>query len=301
MLATIETPELDAQLVASQAKLKAAQAMVKARQAEAELAKTTYARWKDAPKGVVSEQERETKKAGYTSAIATLNEAQAQVALDEADVGRYTVLAKFKQVIAPYDGKIIERHIDIGNLVTAGSSANTSSLYKLAQNKPMRIFVDAPQSAAAEMKPGVVAKISASNVPGEVFQGKITRTADAINQQARTLKVEVDIPNSRALLVSGMYVDVAFDIPTQGLVQLPAAAILFRTGGPVVAVVGSDNHIHFQPVIITRDDGNSVELQSGVASGDRVALNISNQIPDGELVETNDAKQGADHVATPTK
>ncbi len=293
VLALIETPELDAEQAASAAKLKAAEALVVARQADANFAKTTYERWRDSPRGVVSEQEREAKKAGHDSAVAQLSEAQAQVALDKADVDRYTVLARFKQVTAPYDGKITERHIDIGNLVTAGSGSNTTPLYKIVQNDPMRIFVDAPQNAAGDMKVGVIANITASNVPNHVFKGKITRTADAINPQSRTLRVEVDIPNPDQLLVSGMYINASFDISSQGLLEVPAAALVFRSSGPQVAVVGKDKHITFHKVTIARDNGNSVEIGSGLEVGDQVALNISSQITDGEKVEISDFKESA--------
>jgi len=300
VLAIIETPELDAQLAASQAKLNAVEATVIARQADANFAKTTYERWRDSPKGVVSDQEREAKKAGYESAVAGLNEARAQVALDKADVDRYTVLAKFKQVTAPYDGKITERHIDIGNLVAAGSGSSTTPLYKIVQNDPMRIFVDAPQSAAGDMKVGIVARITASSIPGHVFESKITRTADAINPQARTLKVEVDIPNPDQLLVSGMYVDASFDVEAKGLLEVPAAALIFRSSGAQVAVVSENKHITFHKISIVRDNGNTVEIGSGIKAGEHVALNISSQITNGEQVEISESKEGA-NAATAQK
>jgi len=301
VLATIETPELDAQLAAAQANLKSAEALVSARKADADFAKTTYDRWRDSPKGVVSEQEREAKKAAYASANASLNEAQAQVILDQANVDRYLVLTKFKQVTAPYDGKISQRHIDIGNLVTAGSTSNTTPLYQIVQNDPMRVFVDAPQSATADMKIGVPATITASNIPGHVFTGKIARTSDAIDPQARTLKVEVDLPNTGQLLVSGLYVDVSFDISNNGLLQVPAAALIFSATGPQVAIIDQDHRIHFHPVSIARDNGNTVELGSGVKAGDVIALNISNQITDGEKVEISESNEGAANASAPQK
>ena len=122
LLATIETPELDAELAAARSQLKTSQAQVIAREAEAELARTTNERWRDSPKGVVSEQEREEKKADYDSASARLFAANAQVALDQSRVDQYTALTQFKQVRAPFDGVITERKIDLGNLVTAGST-----------------------------------------------------------------------------------------------------------------------------------------------------------------------------------
>ena len=298
VLATIETPDLDAQLAAAQAKLKTSQALVVARQADADFAKTTYQRWKNSPKGVVSEQERDAKKAGYNSAVARLNEAQAQVGLDQADVDQYTSLEAFKQVTAPYDGIITRRHIDVGDLVTAGSTSNTTSLYSIVQDDPIRVFVDVPQSAAAYMNTDMQAKITTNTIPGRVFDGKVTRTADAIDQRTRTLHVEVDIPNPDHALVSGLYVDVAFQIPTQGqggpaLVRIPAAAIVFRSNGPHVAVVGKDGKVHFHKVAIARDGGDIVEIGSGLAVGDRVVLNISSQITDGETVDAHELTDGS--------
>jgi len=274
VLATIETPDLDAQLAA-------AKALILSRKAAADFARTTYERWRGSPKGVVSEQEREAKKEAFDSAEAQLSQAK-------ADVDRYAVFAQFKQVVAPYDGTITERRIDIGNLVTAGSSANTTLLYRMVKNDPMRVFVDVPQSAAGDMDTDVNASITAANIPDRVFEGKVTRTADAIDPQARTLRVEVDIPNHDQALVSGMYVDVSFDIPSEGLPQIPAAVLVFRSGGPEVAIVQNYNVVTFHKVKIARDNGNTVEIASGLNIGDRVVLNISNQITDGEKVEISD-------------
>lgn len=296
LLATIDTPDLDAQLIAAKAKLKAAQAVVVARQADALFAKTTHQRWRDSPKGVVSEQEREDKKAGYDSATARLNEAVAQVGLAQADVDRYTALTQFKQVTAPYAGTITERRIDIGNLVTAGSTSNTTSLYRMVQDDPIRIFADVPQSAAGYMKPGLLTHVGAGNIPNRVFKGKIARTATAINRQTRTLRVEVDIPNPDHILVTGMYVDVGFLVPTEGLTQIPAAALVFRSGGPQVAVVGKDNRIAFHAVKIARDSGSIIEISSGLAVGDKVALNISSLITDGETVIVRELTEGASNA-----
>lgn len=296
-LATIDTPELDAQLVAARAQLNSSQAQVHVREAEAALATTTYARWRDSPKGVVSEQEREEKKADFDSADARLNAARAQVALDQAGVDHYVALTEFKHVVAPFDGTIVERRIDIGNLVTAGSTSATTPLYRVSQDHPIRVFVDVPQSASGDlMKSGEMVDVHASNIPDRVFSGRVARTSQAINPQARTMKVEVDLPNRDGALVPGMYVDVAFRLQDSGLFQVPAAALVFRSNGPQVAVVEADGHVRFRKVAIARDEGSVIELGSGVAAGDKVALNISSQIGDGDLVvasETPDAPRTA--------
>lgn len=299
VLATIDTPELDAQLAAAQAKLKASQALVLARQADADFAKTTHERWKNSPKGVVSEQERDDKKAAYDKAVAQLNEAKAQVGLDKAEVGRYTALTEFKQVVAPYGGTITERRIDIGNLVTAGSGSTTTPLYRMVQDRSIRVFVDVPQSSAQDIKSGLPAQVVANHIPGRVFEGQVARTADSINQQTRTLRVEVDIPNDDHALVAGLYVNVTFQLPSEGLVQIPAAALVFRSSGPHVAVINKDNKVAFRKVTISRDDGKTVSIRSGIAEGDKVALNISSQIAEGQTIELHEftAKEGAPNVS----
>jgi RND family efflux transporter MFP subunit len=294
ILATIETPELDAELQAARAQLASSQAQVGARKAEAEFSKTTNERWRDSPKGVVSEQERESKKADYESSEARLYAANAQVNLDKSKVDQYNALAEFKQVKAPFDGTITERKIDIGNLVTAGSGSTTTPLYRMAQTDPLRIFVDVPQSASGElMKAGVPAEIRATGAVGGVFSGTIARSAESINAQARTMRVEVDMPNASHSLVPGMYVNIAFRLPPRGLVEVPAAALIFRAGGTQVAQVDAGGKVQFQNVVIARDNGSLVELASGVKPGDRLVLNISSQIASGQTVAVNEP-EGAD-------
>jgi RND family efflux transporter MFP subunit len=285
-LATIETPELDAELAAAKAKLNASIAQVAVKQASADFAASTDKRWRESPQGVVSDQERESKKAGSAEAIAELNAARAQVALQQADVDRLTALTRFKEVKAPFDGTIVERKIDIGNLVTAGSTANTSSLYRISKDDPMRIFVHVPQSAATKlMVPGVSAVITCNDLPGMRFEGKVARTAKAVNPKSRTLRVEVDIPNPDRAVVPGMYVQVTFSIKGNDQILVPAAALLFRSGGPQVAVIGDDGTVGFKDVTIASDDGNVVAIDSGLAIGDKVALNLSSQIAAGEKVK----------------
>ncbi len=289
VLATIETPELDAELAAARAQLKASEAQVGARKAEAEFSKTTNERWRDSPKGVVSEQERESKKADYESSEARLYAANAQVNLDKSKVDQYSALTEFKQVKAPFDGTVTERKIDVGNLVTAGSGSTTTPLYRMAQTDPLRIFVDVPQSASGElMNAGIPAEIRATGAVGGVFSGKIARSAESINAQARTMRVEVDMPNADHALVPGMYVNIAFRLPPRGLVEVPAAALIFRASGTQVAQVDANGKIQFANVVIARDNGSLVELASGIKPGDRLVLNISSQIASGQTVAVNE-------------
>jgi RND family efflux transporter MFP subunit len=292
-LATIDTPELDAELLAAKAKLNASVAQVAVKQAEADFAQTTDERWRDSPKGVVSDQERESKKAGSAAAVAELNASRAQVMLEQAEIDRLTALTRFKEVKAPFDGKIVQRHIDTGNLVTAGSTANTSSLYELSQDDPIRVFVHAPQSAATKlMEPDVTAVIASADQPDLHIAGKVTRTAKAIDPESRTLRVEVDIPNPDHRLVPGMYVQTQFKLKGDAPIQVPAAALLFRAGGPQVAAVGASDAVVFKDVTIASDDGNLVGIGSGLAVGDKIVLNLSSQIAAGEKVQVNENAEG---------
>jgi RND family efflux transporter MFP subunit len=291
IMATIDTPELDAQLAAARAELKAARAQVEVRKAEAAFSKTTYERWHDSPNGVVSAQETDEKQAAFATATAQLQQADAQVALDQARVDQYAALFAYKQVRAPFDGTITQRNIDIGNLVTAGSTSATTPLYVMTQNDPMRVMIEVPQSAATDLMQGQL-PVTVSGAGGGqalTYSGKVARTAQALNAQARTLQVEVDIPNAAGHWVPGMYVTANFDLPPRGLVQVPAAALLFRASGAEVASVNDQGRVAMRAVTIARDDGNVVELSSGVKPGERLILNLSSQIDEGDVVQV--AKQ----------
>jgi RND family efflux transporter MFP subunit len=284
VLATIETPELDEQLAAARAKLNASNAQVQVAQSSQAIAKITFDRWWESPAGVVSEQERQEKKSTYDSAIAQLAEARAQAQLDQAGVDRLVTMQTFRSVTAPYDGIITGRHVDIGDLVTAGSTASTSSLYNLAQANVIRTFVDVPQKAAGDMAVGLDADAASNQFPGRLFHGKVARSSMSIDPQSRTMRVEVDIPNPDLLLLPGMYVDVTFQLKQRGLLQVPASAMLFKPQGLQVAVVDADGKVSFCPITVARDDGDTVEIATGLQSGDRVALNISSGISQGQQV-----------------
>jgi RND family efflux transporter MFP subunit len=289
VLATIETPGLDARLVAARARLSVAKAELQVRRAEAEFARTTHERWQNSPKGVVSEQEREDKKAGFESAKAKVSAALSQVNLAEAEVERLAADERFKQVRAPFTGTIVQRRIDIGNLVTAGSTSGNTPLYRMTRNDPIRVFVDAPQAVSESMKVGTPVQIHVDAVQNRPFDGRITRTARAVDTHARTLRVEIDIPNHDDVLLPGLYVKIDFHLDRSGTAQVPAAALVARAAGPQVAVVAGDDTVQFRDVSIARDDGKTVDLASGVAPGDQVVLNINSQIAAGQKVRPSAA------------
>jgi RND family efflux transporter MFP subunit len=302
VLATIETPDLDAAWSAAKAKELAAEAEIALRSTDVAFARTTYDRWRDSPKGVVSDQEREDKKAQFARAQAQLAAAQAEAKVDQAEIERLASFQRFKQVTAPYAGTITERRIDIGNLVTAGSSPQTTLLYRMVQVDPVRVFVDVPQSAAPDlMKIGSAVDIAINDQTGSHLAGRIARTSAAIDPQSRTFRVEIDLANPDQTLLPGMYVAVSFPLPAQGGVSVPAAALLFRSDGPSVARVDSSGHVHFISVKIARDDGNVILLADDpthqLAAGDQVALNLGSQVAEGASLQVSaiDGKVAADN------
>jgi membrane fusion protein, multidrug efflux system len=287
-LALIQTPELEDQLNAAVAKVAADRSQVNVAESNLNFAESSNKRWATADKGVVSEQEKEEKKSDYLSAMARLEAAKSQVKLDEAEVKRLADLKSFQKVVAPYNGVITSRRIDIGDLVSAGSTSGNTPLFDIMKSDKIRVFVDVPQAASAEIVNGMPAVAKSHMRGGREFQGTVARTSESIDESARTLKVEVDIDNPDLALKPGMYLDVSFKTSTANPpLKIPAGALTFRTGGPEAAVVDPDGVVHFKTVTISRDLGNYVELSSGVSPGEMVALNISNQVADGDKVHAN--------------
>jgi RND family efflux transporter MFP subunit len=196
-------------------------------------------------------------------------------------------------VTAPFDGVITERRVDIGDLVTAGSTASTTPLFGVAQYDQIRVFADVPQRVSAELAVGNTAQVLANEYPNKPFDGTISRTSQAIDPHARTMRVEVDLRNEGLALVPGMYVQVRFQLKPTKFLQVPASAMLFRASGPQVALIDGDQRVKFQDVSIARDNGKVVEIASGLSEGDLVAVNISNQIANGQKVTGTQSGQAA--------
>ena len=175
ILAVIETPDLDAQLAGAQGKLEfRASGLVKVREAERQFAETTYQRWRDSPKGVVSVQEQETKQADYNSAVARLNSANAEVAVDQGDVERLQAMESFKNITAPFDGVVTARETDIGALINTGSGSggnNQPELFRVADIHMMRIYVQVPQQLSAGIEAGLTAEVHLPQYPDKSLQG----------------------------------------------------------------------------------------------------------------------------------
>jgi RND family efflux transporter MFP subunit len=293
-LAIIDTPELDDQLNAAKAKLAQARSEANLAQSAADFAKVTYDRWQSAaPDGVVSEQERDEKKAQLDNSLAKVEAAKSAVAVADAEVHRLQTLINFKQVVAPFDGTITQRHIDIGDLVTAGSTTSTTPLFSIARFDQMRVFVNVPQGAIPGIKPGMKAVARAQEYPDRTFAGTVDRTSEAVDRSSRTMRVEVIVPNRKQVLKPGSYVEVSFETDRANPpIEIPAGALTFRPGGPEVAVVGANNEVTFRRVEIARDDGDHIEIASGLEDGDRVALNIGSDVTDGTVIHPHVESNG---------
>lgn len=300
VLATIDNPELDDQLVAAKAKVEELKAQVNVAQSNVNFAKLSYDRWFGAaPEGAVSEQERDQKKSELDSSLAKLEAAKAQVASGQAEVQRLNTLEKFKTVIAPYDGTITQRHVDVGALVTAGSTNNTSSLFTISQSDQIRVFVDVPQPAVADIKVGMPVSVQVTEYPSRTFTGKVDRRAESIDPASKMLRVQVLVPNDEHLLLPGMYADVRFKASrAKPPLRVPAAALCLRPSGPQVAIVSVDGLVTFHPIKISRDTGDYIEVSSGLNGDETVALNIGNDIVDGSHIEAR-AIEAMDTTTTP--
>jgi RND family efflux transporter MFP subunit len=288
LLAEIDAPDLDAQLAAAQARLNSAKAVVNVREAERQFAESTYQRWRESPKGVVSVQEQEAKRADYNSAVARLNAAQAEVNADQGDVDRLQALESFKRITAPFDGIVTARETDIGALINAGSGTgggNGPELFRVADIHEMRIYVQVPQQLSAGIQPGLATNVHLPQYPDKTFTATVATTSGAINLNARTLLVELHAKNPNGLLQPGAYVQVDFELPSNpDVVRIPTSALIFRERGLEVATVVPGNKVELRPVTLGRNLGTQVEVLQGLTVSDRVINSPPDSLTAGDVV-----------------
>src|SRR3984885_2249472 len=285
VLAEIETPDLDAQLTAAQAKLNSARAVVKVREAEKDFAESTYDRWRDSPKGVVSAQEQQSKQADYNSALAQVNSAKAEVAADQGEVDRVDAMESYKKIVAPFDGVVTARETDVGALINAGSGGNGPELFRVADVHKMRIYVQVPQQMSGGIQPGMSAELRLPQFPDKTFHATVATTSSAINLSARTLLVELHAENSEDQLQPGAYTQVTFELPSNPtIVHVPTSALIFRERGTEIAVVEPDDKVKLKPVTLGRNLGTEVEILSGLSPSDRVINSPPDSLGAGDKV-----------------
>jgi RND family efflux transporter MFP subunit len=274
LLAEIDSPEVDQQLAQARSQLVQLQAALAQSQASEELAKVTTGRSAVLVRqGWTTEQQGDQDRLTYAGSVAASAVARANIEAQQAQVRRLEQLTDFERVVSPFDGVITSRHVDIGNLINAGSGTGLE-LFRVADTSKLRIYVQVPQSYAASIKPGLDVDLRFPEYPGRTFPASLVRSANAIEPHARTLLVELEADNAKGELLPGGYTDVQFKLPIADRgVRVSANALLFRAEGPQIAIAGPDGHVVLHEVTLGRDFGTAIEVLTGIAPGDAVVLN----------------------------
>jgi len=269
LLAEIETPELDQELLRTRHELAQAEASLA-------LADLTAARYTELVKSAsVGEQETAEKQAD-------LSVRTAQVKALRANTRRLEELQSFARVTAPFAGTVTAREIDVGELITAGSS---KVLFRLAQTEKLRAYVRVPQTRAIAIAPGQPAELLVPELPRQVFRAQVARTAGVVSADSRTLLVELEVDNSRGEILAGSFAQVRLGGGKGAALTLPGNTLLFRAEGPQVGVVNRDGKVELRSVKLGRDFGPTVEILDGVRPEDQVIVNPSDSLADGATVQ----------------
>jgi RND family efflux transporter MFP subunit len=270
LLAEIDTPEIDHQLQQARADLATAQA-------NARLAQTTAERYRDLIKSdSVAQQDLDNANGSLEARAAAVESAR-------ANVRRLEQLQSFKRIEAPFDGVVTARNTDIGALIDSGS--NAKELFHVAAVHKLRVFVNVPEVYARVARAGLEADLTLKEFPGRRFAGRLVRTAQSIDVASRTLLTEVDVDNPKGELLPGSYAEVHFKLTTpESTLKIPVSALIFRADGLMVATIKNGNQVAIVPVTAGRDYGNAVEIVGGLTGSERIVVNPSDSLADGQTV-----------------
>jgi RND family efflux transporter MFP subunit len=274
VLAVLDAPEVEQQLVAARADLQTARA-------NQELAASTAARWRNMlAKDAVSKQETDEKVGDLAAKTAVASAARANVA-------RLQFTQGFTRLIAPFSGVVTQRSTDIGALVSAGTAASTP-LFTVADISRMRAFVRVPQSYSAQVHQGMHVALTLPEYPGRRFDAVLARTADAVDPRSGTVLTELQAPNDDRALKPGAYAQATFPLAgASGAVTLPASALIVGEHGTQVALVGPDGRAHLRTITIGQDRGATVQVSAGLTAGDRVIDSPPDSLADGDPVQVS--------------
>lgn len=269
VLAELDTPELDQQLAQNKAQLEQAKANVV-------LARVALDRWKKLfTQDSVARQDLDTKQNAYDTSVALQNAA-------EANVQQLMEMTAFKHVLAPFDGVITLRNVDLGNLINAGGGG--VALFTMAKTDPLRVYIDLPQAYSQSVAVGDKVTVTQSELPGQTFPGRVARIAGAINVATRSQQVELTLANPDGRLTPGAYVQVALPLRPKAPLSIPSNSLLFRAEGPVVAVVDGSGRVHLRPIAIANDLGATLEISQGISADDRIVVNPPDSLAEGDRV-----------------
>jgi RND family efflux transporter MFP subunit len=285
LLVQIAAPEIEDQIRQAQATLAQDEATLGQTTANLELARITAARSAAlAPQGYTSRQQADTDRLNYQAQQHAAAVAQAAIKAQQAQLTVLGQTKAYQQVVAPFDGVVTQRNIDVGSLVQADAASGTS-LFTMVHSEVIRVQLYVPQDDAYGLTPGVDAVVHVPEIPGHDFPGKVTRIADALQPGTRTLLTEIDVANPEGLLRPGIYCTVELKIPRRSpSFVVPGAAIIFNRDGLQVAAV-EDGKVHIKKITVVRDLGTEVEASEGVTNGEQVVLNPTVNLAEGSRVE----------------
>jgi RND family efflux transporter MFP subunit len=258
LLAKIESPEVDQQLIRARASLNQSQANLT-------LATVTTKRYQELIQfNSVAQQEVDQNNQNLTSQ-------QANVVSMTAEVKQLEQQQSYERVTAPFSGIVTQRSTDIGDLINAGNSGTGAQLFQISRIDIMRIFVSVPEAYSQQITYGMHVKVQLTELPNQSFDGQVTRSDHSINLATRTLLVEVDVSNPEGKLLPGAYGQVHFNLAsaTRPLI-VPSGSILFQAAGPQIAIVTPKNTIELRKVSIGRDFGNTMEITNGLSAEDAI-------------------------------
>jgi RND family efflux transporter MFP subunit len=274
VLAVIETPDLDQQLNRAIANLASARADLR-------LADLTARRWTALLKTNSVSQQAADEKSGDAEAK------QAAVQAAQAEVDRLQALKGFATITAPFDGVVTARQTDIGDLIDAGGGQG-KALFNVSDMRRMRVYVQVPQAYAAELHAGLAASLALPQYPGVTFPARLATTANAINEQSRTVLVELLADNPQGRLWPGTFAQVTFELPPTATLSVPTSAVIFQEHGTQLALVDETGHVRLQNVTLGRDLGTRVEVLRGLGAGDRVIDSPPDALDNGDRVRVID-------------
>jgi RND family efflux transporter MFP subunit len=270
LLAEIDTPELDQQLMQARADLATTEA-------NARLAQSTAERYRDLIKSDSVSQ------LDLDNANGNLEAKQTAVESARANVRRLEQLQSFRRIEAPFDGVITARNTDVGALIDSGG--NAKELFHIAAMHRLRVFVNVPQVYSRAAQTGLTAELTLKEFPGRRFTGTLARTSGAIDVASRTLLTEVDVDNPKGELLPGSYAEVHFKLPSAAAtLRLPVDSLIFKADGLQVATVDGSNKVAMLTVTAGRDFGDAVEILSGLSGDERVVLNPPDSLTAGQTV-----------------
>ncbi|MDY7803509.1 efflux RND transporter periplasmic adaptor subunit [Burkholderia stagnalis] len=269
LLAELDTPELNQELAQATAQRQQAQAALA-------LAKTSFERAQQLrQRDAVSQQELDDRQGAY-------NQGTANLAAADANVRRLTELKGFQRIVAPIDGIVTQRNVDVGDLVSSGNAGR--ALFTVVQADRLRLYVQVPQAYAQQVKTGQHVSVAQAELPGQTFDGTITRTSEAIDVATRSLQIEITLPNPDGRLLPGAYVQATLPMAPAGRLSIPANTLLFRAEGPTVATVDAHGQIRLKPVTVLRTVGQTLEIDGGITPDDRLVVNPSDALANGDQV-----------------